>query len=53
MTLPLVSYGGSSVLTTLIMFSVIEGLHMIKQEEGAKARVVKRKRQETNYDETN
>ncbi len=52
-TLPLVSYGGSSVLTTLIMFSVIEGLHMIKQEEGAKARVVKRKRQETNYDETN
>ena len=52
-TLPLVSYGGSSVLTTLIMFSVIEGLHMIKQEEEAKARVVKRKRQETNYDETN
>lgn len=33
-TLPFISYGGSSVLTTLIMFSVIEGLYMIKEEEG-------------------
>lgn len=32
-TLPLISYGGSSVLTTLIMFAVIEGLHIILQEE--------------------
>ncbi len=32
-TLPLVSYGGSSVLTTLIMFAIIEGLHIVKQEE--------------------
>lgn len=28
-TLPLVSYGGSSILTTLIMFSIMQGLHMI------------------------
>lgn len=34
-TLPLVSYGGSSVMTTLIMFSVIEGLYIIRQDEGA------------------
>lgn len=32
-TLPLISYGGSSILTTLIMFSIIEGLYIIKQEE--------------------
>lgn len=32
-TLPLVSYGGSSVLTTLIMFAIIEGLCMVKDEE--------------------
>ncbi len=32
-TLPLISYGGSSVLTTLIMFSIIEGLYIIKQRE--------------------
>lgn len=32
-TLPLISYGGSSVLTTLIMFSVVEGLCIIRQDE--------------------
>ena len=34
-TLPLVSYGGSSIMTTLIMFSIIEGLYIIRQDEGA------------------
>lgn len=34
-TLPLVSYGGSSVMTTLIMFFIIEGLYIIRQDEGA------------------
>lgn len=32
-TLPLISYGGSSVLTTLIMFSIVEGLCMVKRDE--------------------
>lgn len=32
-TLPLVSYGGSSVLTTLVLFSVTEGLYMIQEDE--------------------
>ncbi len=32
-TLPLISYGGSSVLTTLIMFAIIEGLCMVMDEE--------------------
>ena len=32
-TLPLVSYGGSSVLTTMIMIGIIEGLHLMKEKE--------------------
>ncbi len=32
-TLPLISYGGSSILTTLILFSITEGLYMIREEE--------------------
>ena len=34
-TLPLVSYGGSSVMATIIMFSIIEGTYIIRQDEGA------------------
>ena len=44
-TLPLISYGGSSVLTTLIMFFVIEGLYIIQQDEGAKR--VRRKKKKS------
>lgn len=32
-TLPLISYGGSSVLTTLIIFSIIQGLYLIRTDE--------------------
>ena len=49
-TLPFISYGGSSVLTTLVMFFVIEGLYIIRQEEGAK-RVKKKKRRRRTEDE--
>lgn len=42
-TLPFISYGGSSVLTTLVMFFIIEGLYIIRREEGAK-RVKKKRR---------
>ena len=35
-TLPLVSYGGSSVLTTIIMFCIIQGLYCIRAEEGGR-----------------
>ena len=44
-TLPFISYGGSSVLTTLVMFFIIEGLFIIRQEEGAK-RVKRKKRRQ-------
>lgn len=32
-TLPLVSYGGSSLLSTLIMFAIIQGLYILREEE--------------------
>lgn len=42
-TLPFISYGGSSVLTTLVLFSIIEGLYIIKQREVSKSVKAKRK----------
>lgn len=42
-TLPLVSYGGSSVLSTLIMFAIIQGLYILKEEEEEQ---LERKRQQ-------
>lgn len=45
-TLPLVSYGGSSVLTTLIVFSILQGLYMlrfteVKEQEKARLKAEK------------
>ncbi len=33
LTLPLVSYGGSSILCTMIMFAIIQGLYIMRQDE--------------------
>ena len=41
-TLPLVSYGGSSVASTLIMFAIIQGLYILKEDEEES---IERKRQ--------
>ena len=35
-TLPLVSYGGSSMVTTMIMFFVLQGIYMLAVKEGEK-----------------
>lgn len=44
-TLPLISYGGSSILTTIVMFAVVQGLHMIwQEEEEARRASLKKKR---------
>lgn len=32
-TLPLVSYGGSSVLSTILLFSIIQGMYVLNQDE--------------------
>ena len=42
-TLPLISYGGSSVLSTIIVFAVIQGLYLLKQREDG---LLEQKRQE-------
>ena len=33
-TLPLVSYGGSSILCTILMLSIIQGLYILREDEG-------------------
>ncbi len=38
-TLPLVSYGGSSVMVTMIMFFIVEGIYMRLQQEGERRNV--------------
>lgn len=47
-TLPLVSYGGSSVLSTVFIFSIIQGLYLMKQNEEDKIGKEKRKVKRTN-----
>lgn len=33
-TLPLVSYGGSSLLSTLMIFAIIQGLYLMREKRG-------------------
>lgn len=33
-TLPLVSYGGSSVICSILMFAIIQGLYILREDEG-------------------
>ena len=48
-TLPLISYGGSSVLTTLIMIAIIEGLNLKKEKEAREIERARREAQERRY----
>ena len=32
-TLPLVSYGGSSIVSSVIMFAIIQGMYLLKEDE--------------------
>lgn len=43
-TLPLVSYGGSSMLSSVIVFAIIQGLYILKQNEGLADEKRKRKK---------
>lgn len=38
-TLPLVSYGGSSLLSTFIMFAIIQGLYILKNDDDRKVSI--------------
>ena len=33
-TLPLVSYGGTSLISSLILFAIMQGLYILNQDEG-------------------
>ena len=46
-TLPLVSYGGSSLLSTLIIFAIIQGLYLLRErtEEEREAQKAMQKKQ--------
>ena len=48
-TLPLVSYGGSSMLSTLIMFGIIQGLYIIREDE--EEEIIEKKRERANRNE--
>jgi len=47
-TLPLVSYGGTSVLVTIVMMMVVEGICMIRTDERYKALERRRKKMRAN-----
>lgn len=42
-TLPLVSYGGSSVMCTIIMISIVQGLYILREDEGDAAKSGRRR----------
>ena len=44
-TLPLVSYGGSSVMSTIIMLSIIQGLYVLREDEEGEELEENRKKQ--------
>lgn len=43
-TLPFISYGGSSIMTTILMFSVVQGIYIMRYEE--EMRIEKRRRKQ-------
>ena len=50
-TLPLVSYGGSSMFSTVLMLSIIQGLYILREDEGEeleKRRNKKKRKQQKN-----
>ncbi len=52
-TLPLVSYGGSSVISTVVLFSIIQGMYVLNREEaGENAEKIQRTRGQRDNRET-
>ncbi|MGI6011014.1 MAG: FtsW/RodA/SpoVE family cell cycle protein [Ruminococcus sp.] len=43
-TLPLVSYGGSSVICTIVMLAIVQGLYILREDEGAQLERQKQER---------
>ena len=52
-TLPLVSYGGSSVLSTIIMLAIVQGLYILREDEDEElGKQKERRRAQTNQKRT-
>lgn len=47
-TLPLVSYGGSSVICTILMLAIIQGLYILREDEGEEIEKRRKKRRNKN-----
>lgn len=43
-TLPLVSYGGSSVMSTILMLAIIQGLYILREDEDEELELYRRER---------
>ena len=43
-TLPLVAYGGSSVIATILVFAIIQGLYILREDEGEQIEKQKHKK---------
>lgn len=43
-TLPFISYGGSSIMATILMFSVVQGIYVLRYDEEKKIEKQRRKR---------
>ncbi len=41
-TLPLVAYGGSSVVSTIIMLAIVQGMYILREDEGDQIAIYKR-----------
>ncbi|MCD8124618.1 MAG: FtsW/RodA/SpoVE family cell cycle protein [Lachnospiraceae bacterium] len=50
-TLPLISYGGSSVLSTMIIIGIIQGLHLMKEKEVRELDAERRHEEQRHYEE--
>lgn len=51
-TLPFISYGGSSILSTIVMFSIIQGLYIIRQDEGEQIEKRRKKKKQRKVSES-
>ncbi len=51
-TLPLVSYGGGSVMCTIIMLAIIQGLYVLREDEGEELEKQSKKRPQNNPKKT-
>lgn len=47
-TLPLVSYGGSSVICTILMLAIIQGLYILREDEGEELERQRKERERLN-----